>query len=902
MAAMFNLDKTRLVVFLIISLVAAVLSAYAIKRSITHFPAQVVVNYEQINSDIITVYYDVGYGFRQSERGLVHVDNYPSTDIVDENSRAKQVQQISIDLPLKKVHSLRFDLDSKDKLKQSISIKQLCLQARQNQQCWSAQELYNAFEPLNNIDQHRFENDVLNIQTNGADPHFTFSLPIASAHQTIAKIAIIFYLLAIVVFAIAFFFLFIFTQKIAFPWAKSRFNQQLNNQFSMSIGVFSAAIALLSIALSGAWMIAYQAGLFASLLLVLGLLFLIVLPTSSMMVRKPFFSGFKIDASIFSGLFISLIACLPLFLFFAATWSQEFPHLGDHEYHLWGNRVSYQAIKHNDVVIMLSVALAVFGYLLGLMKWFVPIIAILLVSVGLLHNFPNHIIDSVQGIFARYPGGARILAHPFVHLSYLFDWHFPLNTGRVVNVLSVPIWLLILRPLVIGRLPTIAVLPFIFVFFWQAEIVYLFSTAYLDIWSVIFVLLAMEKLIVSQTNTSQTNKDSLDDNGYLKACLLLSIACAFKEPAIFIIPWFWLAGWSLSTVANKSKDQDKGKRKDKDKSAIFIRLYHAIIVGFASVLPFLVYYSVRKSYGVSRYDVRAFEYFLTDDWFAEMATRIGFHFGVMGSLLLGLLIVLWVIVLSSSMWRAQRWMMLCILGAIVSQIVLFNWDAGGVSFTGYLRFYLPTLVLFFAPIFLIFSSREPLARYFSPMLIGFCVIALLANMPLLYKAAKQLEEPDSVRNFNEHYDAPIYLPIRSLIEKAEQAGVLQGENKAIHINHVSGWNQPAFAYPDLLKKYKLNMNKALKCQCSLESPSVLAPFVYIAGLNKDLPEKTIAEIDANPQRQSNYAKRWRKVNGMRDSCLVQLQQFCQHYYQEQTSDGIVVGAMGVGAMGVGVKK
>jgi len=69
---------------------------------------------------------------------------------------------------------------------------------------------------------------------------------------------------------------------------------------------------------------------------------------------------------------------------------------------------------------------------------------------------------------------------------------------------------------------------------------------------------------------------------------------------------------------------------------------------------------------------------------------------------------------------------------------------------------------------------------------------------------------------------------------------------------------------------------------------------YMAGLNEGLDTKTYEEISATPQHMVKYVKRWRQVNGMRDQCLVKLQSSCKNYYQETTSTGVVVGALGVG--------
>jgi len=537
---------------------------------------------------------------------------------------------------------------------------------------------------------------------------------------------------------------------------------------------------------------------------------------------------------------------------------------------MWGNKISYQALSNNYLVLFLSITFLLIGYFSGLLRWFILLVFVLIFSTGIWNFYEGQLAADIQGVFSRYPSGARTLAQPFVYLSYLLDWHSPLNTARIVNMLSIPLWLLVLRPMIIGRLPGLSILPFVALFFWQAEILYLFTTSYLDIWCAVFVLLALEKLLVDESN-----------NAYLKSCLLLAVACAFKEPAVFIIPWFWLSGWTINHL------------KLGISSSLFIRFRDSVIVGLASVLPFLIYYVARKETGFSRYTVKGFEYFLTESWFNEMANRMLFHFGVLGVVALFIVLLLWIWMLVSPRWTNYRWKMFCILGAIMSQIFLFNWDQGGIAFTGYLRFYLLMIVLFFAPMILLFKdiSNESSQKGWVYVSVLFLV---LTNSPKLYSSAKQFSEPDSVRSFNEHYDAPIYLPIRNLIKQAENDKAFKDNgNKAIHINHVTSWNQPAFAYPDLLKKYKLNIRKEIKCECSQDYPTVLAPFVYMSGLNADLDQKSLNEIEAIPQHQVKYVARWREVNNMRDSCLASLKLTCQNFYQQTTSDGAVVGAIGV---------
>ena len=859
---------------------AAVCIAFFISQRYSYFPATLQLSYHSANAEALTIYFDIGAGFQQRNRHLSVLDNKAD----------KEQSKLIAALPFKQVKALRLDLDSVDanQTQQSIAIEELCLKQGLKQECWTAEELFSAFEAMNAIGSHSLSTDkpsALLVQAQGTDPHFRLNIPFAEAHTKLAKIAKYEYALLVVLLAIIFFYL----QKLMFglvlPKTLFLLNQQRQHSYSVPLNIAVAGVTLLSIAVSGVWLITYKAGTLPTALLIGGVVIIALLPSVKTVSLKLDIVSYWSRSSqalqrdkLLSVLAVTVITVLPITVFLSSTWVQEFPHLGDHEYHAWGNRVSYHVISFNQMALFCALLCLVAAYFFGLLRWAVIIVAILLVSTGYWNVLPSNFLSDTHGIFARYPGGSRVLAVPFVHWTYQFQWADPLNAGRLLNVLSVPVWLLLLRPIIIGRSPNWTILLISLLFFWQAEVVYQFSSAYLDIWSVIFILLATEKLIVSQTQQSQ-----IDDNGYLKACLLLGVACAFKEPAVFIIPWFWFAGWSLGVFQRFS-----GK-------ALLQRFYQACVIGFASVLPFLVYFLVRKSFGVSRYTVKGFEYFLGGEWFAEMATRIGFHFGWFGSAMLIMILLLWLVVLIAPIWRAQRWMMCCILGALLTQIFLFNWDQGGIAFTGYFRFYLPALVLFSAPLLLIAASSQQLASLFPKVILLLSAVLFLGNVPSLYATAALLSEPDSARNFNEHYDAPIYLPIRSLIKTAAADGVLEDEKRAIYINHVTSWNQPSFVYSDLLRKYKLHMDKDLKCGCSVETPSVLAPFVNIVGLNERIQELSVEQIKQIPQHQAKYVKRWREVNDSKGMCIAEIERSCQYSAKQALSDGTVIGIIGVGA-------
>ena len=874
--------KKALIIFAIA--VASIAITFVISQQHQYFPSKILLTYHSANAENMTMYFDVGEGFQQRARGVAAL----------EQSTLAESLSLNMSLPRKQVNAIRLDLDSKDNLQQAIVMEQLCITRNSivghNEHCWSAKQLFESFVPMNAIDSYQLvdnssENSVgLFVQAKGSDPYFSLNISFSEMQKKVLGIQLSHFVLLAIAIAMVMYVALKALLLWIFPFVVDSFKRQWQQSFSIPFGAAVAGISLLSVFLSGSWLIAYKAGAVASSLLVGGIVLVALMPSQCSFETRGFFSSrwallqqmFQ-QKNLLPLVCISVITLLPIMWLFTSTWVQEFPHLGDHEYHAWGNRVSYHVISHNQSALLLALIMMIVAYFFGWLRWAVIAVAVLLISTSVWNVLPASFLSDAQGIFARYPGGSRILTLPLVHWSYQFEWADPLNTGRLLNVLSVPIWLLVLRPLIIGRLPRWETLMVCGLFFWQAEIVYQFSSAYLDIWSVVFILLATEKLILSQTDPA-----FLDDNGYLKACLLLSVACAFKEPAVFIIPWFWFAGWSY------------GVFKIQSKKALFVRFYHACVVGFASVLPFLVYYVVRKFYGISRYTTKGFEYFLGGEWFAEMVTRISFHFGWFGSALLVMILLLWLFVFFAPIWRAQRWMMACIFVAFLSQIFLFNWDQGGIAFTGYFRFYLPSLVLFSAPLLLIAASQQQIGKLFSKITLLLTTIIFVGNAPALLASAYKLSEPDSARNFNEHYDAPIYLPIRSLIKTAETAGVLEEEKRNIYINHVTGWNQPAFVYPNLLKKYKLQMDKDTHCGCSESTPTVLAPFVNITGLNERVKGLSIDEVKQIPQHQARYVKRWREVNDSMGMCLAEIERSCQYSAKETLNDGTVIGVIGVG--------
>ena len=97
-------------------------------------------------------------------------------------------------------------------------------------------------------------------------------------------------------------------------------------------------------------------------------------------------------------------------------------------------------------------------------------------------------------------------------------------------VAAAVIWLFVLRPWLVGRWPDLRVLAFAVAIFWQQDVVYYFDSVYMEPWPLVLCLPVIEVLI------------DRGEVGAPVACLLIGAAATVKEPAIFALPFVWLAG------------------------------------------------------------------------------------------------------------------------------------------------------------------------------------------------------------------------------------------------------------------------------------------------------------------------------------------------------------------------
>ena len=783
----------------------------------------------------LKAYYDTGHGFREQE--------------AVQKSAAFGVSYLP--LPKSQLRGLRLDIESD---LEALSIRSICFTSIFAAHCWQEQLLVDSLRPTNNVQIEREES--AHVIITGPDPFMELIGETGAAHHNVAtmslkRVLVMSSVMAALVFG-SWTFLVMTTlgQKV---W-QARLTH-MNSGMPVPLGSALAMFLLVSIVFCGYWSGLYElwgVGGYMGLLVVMAFLSRALREERINILdvcrfNKP---GGLSRGRLVRGLIYTGVICLPVLFLLSATWSQEFPHIGDHEYHYWANTVAYAEGMANAGLYRSFFLIIVFAIISGYWR------ASIFVALATLFYFD--VGAEMHGIFSRYPAGARTLALPFLHMATVQDWESPLNAGRLANSLAVPVWLLILRPLIIRRWPGWAILPVGLLVFYQAETVYLFTTAYIDPWAVIAVLLAVELALKGKQQSD-----------YLRACLVLGVGALIKEPLVFIIPWVWLVG--------------KPWLRDKHHKLT------AVLAGACSVIPFVLYFAIRRSSGFSRYDYLGPGQIFSEQWQSEFWHRVVFHFGEVGLLMLIVLAGFWVFTLRSEKLKPYRFRLFMLLGALVTLVLLFNLDRGGASFTGYPRFYLPVLALLAAPLFLLGKLWLETGQH-NRAIAAACVIVFAGNLPALANSLVKTQSPDAARNFNEHYDAPIYLPIKALISQAADDGALQ-VGQSIYIRHVTGWNQPNFVYPHLLRQYQIMMLEDVACNCE-QGGATLQLFVYPAGLHSQ-GDMYDPDVPGVPLLPTHSPLRWSEVNDGKSACLSQLQNNCA-YYSEQKIGEFVTGAIGIG--------
>jgi hypothetical protein len=228
------------------------------------------------------------------------------------------------------------------------------------------------------------------------------------------------------------------------------------------------------------------------------------------------------------------------------------------------------------------------------------------------------------------------------------------------------------------------------------------------------------------------------------------------------------------------------------------------------------------------------------------------HFGWSGVAVLAVSVAVRIYLASRT--RSRRWLTLCLLGAALTQVAFFYIDRVSIPWTGNTRFHLFALALFG------FAAWMPDRRTSRPAIAG---LIALAQLPTLAGTIALAFRPDPVRNYFEHYDAPIYFPIKSLVLEAHAAGVLPLYTPVAIHPIKDEVNVPIRrVYPTLRYDW---VGGITECRCGPGHEALLVRLAYPARLrakDQDLPisdedSRCLADVDAT------YARVFRREIGGR---------------------------------------
>lgn len=504
------------------------------------------------------------------------------------------------------------------------------------------------------------------------------------------------------------------------------------------------------------------------------------------------------------------------------TAREEFGFGGDEGYHLSATRAF--AIYFMRAGPLLALALVVYGTL-----WYrgsrYAATAAMAVLVAASYALP------ATPLFGRYPAAFSLLATPLNVAFEVFNSPYPHTANHVVNVLSLPAWLFVLRPLVIGRWPDWRVLPVALLVYFQRPALVMVGGPLLEPWAVVFLLLALEALV------------ALDDDRRWIAVPLCTIATCFKETAILMLPTIWVLacvewrGWRPSIRPG------------------------GLAIGAASIAPFLVYLAVRRGMNVARgYEVAGigatFALTRIAEWLAMVRTQLG-----TGALIAAAAVIA----------VAARYGLLWIATALAVALFFFL-DVASLPYTGYSRFLAYSLVAACGAVFA-WTYRVPDRG--RALVLTCAALVLLQAAPAMRTFALDFQ-PDHERNSLEWNGAMIRLPIRALTSRLP---AMEGGDQVRRIRVVTfgtSLDSLRVAYPDLATRYELvRGDDTGDCQCRDNAEAVLAGFEWPANLGD-----TTANRDAFTSAST--------------SCVRQIERTCVARATEHDRSGAAVGAVGVG--------
>lgn len=499
------------------------------------------------------------------------------------------------------------------------------------------------------------------------------------------------------------------------------------------------------------------------------------------------------------------IASAPLLAYLIATWSQEFPHGGDQVYH---NGAALEAFGFWWWLPWCAAVIALI-FVIRIPSLALPMLVVLM-GIGLLTAQP-------LAFAGRYPGTLHFLSVPF----RLLPVRSPLNVERVINASSVPVWLLVLRPFILRRRIDIGSFAAALFFFWQKDVVYYFTSGYLEPWAIVLLLTAGEHLV------------RFGSEMIWRPLLLISAASLIKDQAVLSLPVVALMYFPFRASWRE-------------------RVQYATVV-LAAGAPLLLFFFARLSFRSWQPAYPTLSAFKVPHIEAAIQ-QIRIEFGAS----LPMVAIAFAILLLLAVRRyAFTALFACSMVNVLvffTAVVLQEWPGyprGNLVPVAYAAIAVGSVVEWF-------SARSRASAWAA---LG--IIAMLNGVvfsPFLRDALR----PDSTRNFVEHSDAPIFYPIREAVQRAEIARFIQ-PGATISLLENGKWTYPFFypgpvqeQYPDLARRYRFRVKSFAfadgwrRCRCSSGETNI-ALFIRFQNLGPENPNRLAMESEAQQCRQEMLA-------------------------------------------------
>jgi hypothetical protein len=506
---------------------------------------------------------------------------------------------------------------------------------------------------------------------------------------------------------------------------------------------------------------------------------------------------------------VTLLIAAPSLVNLAATWRQEFPTSGDQFLH---NAYALEAYDFwwpyawlAAVVAMLGVALTLRRNPQSQLPGFGMVLLALLAFAGIRGSFSD-----------RYPALLHFLSVPF---RALLPVPTPIAIERLVNTLSIPAWLLLLRPRLLGRNVDLAATATGLLLFWQKDVVYYVTSGYLEPWAVVLLLTAGEHLL------------RFEREALWRPLLLVGTAALIKEQAILALPVVAIGFFP---------------RRD--------RIVYLLTVAAAAV-PFALY----AAHPMANLWRGAGFVWPSATHAALWRARVLLQFGTALPVVAAAFVILLLLAFSNRGAAA-----LALAAALDIGILYFA--AAQQAWPGYPRTNL--IPLAYAAVALGYLIE----RFRWPVL-ALALIFTLNTIPLL-PFLRAGFDPSDARNFFEHTDASIFFPIRETL--GQQTIVQPGRTVEILNNGKRVW--PLFypgpfaeQYPDLAARYDVRLvsfrGLPERCACSGDAAK-LAVFVRFTNLGTNLPSRPAIETEAAKCRAAMEKTCARRTTVTHDGTIV----------------------------------